>query len=109
MTASTDKATDRPLFTIQFTLKTLLVLMLLVCCSLGAYSLGRTQGRKDAEPEIRELNQECGDLMHRAYLYGGTITFPLGGQPDNRVYDFNKPEDRKAYRDKHAQTHPLTY
>jgi|GEM_PF-6231538 hypothetical protein len=92
--------------TIQFTLKSLLALMLLVARSLGAYSLGKKEGRKDAQPEIDQLNQECADMMNQHYAGGGTIvSFPGIGttpSPKNRSYDFTIPEDRNEYR----KTHP---
>jgi hypothetical protein len=76
--------------------------VLIVACSLGAYSLGRDAGRRDAQPQIDRLNDECADLMDRAYRGGSTsvVWFALSGEtpPPSRSYDFRSPKDREDYR-----------
>ena len=86
---------------LQFSLRSLLLTLLAAACSLGAFSLGRDAGRRDAQPEIDRLNAECANLMGRAYAGGSTVVwFSSSGSltPPTRSYDFSNPRDREDYR-----------
>jgi hypothetical protein len=82
---------------LQFTLKTLLFLVLLVACSLSAYRMGQDAGRREAQEEIDRLNEECADMMHRADW--SSTAHPVGEPPPPRSYDFRDPKDREAWRE----------
>lgn len=94
---------------LRFTLKSLMLLVLLACCTLGGYSLGRDAGRREAQATINQLNAECAELMDHAYISGGTAWSPPmipgmpGAPPVTRTYDFTRPEDRAEFRKQFAR------